>query len=236
MGVIVPAIIPTSKHDLEEKLRRLSGVTDFVQIDVVDGKFAGPASWPYGGHESELSSMENLPQWGEFKFDIDLMVEHPDQVSGLWIDQGASRVTIHAESTRYLAKTMEELESRYGHDQGFAPELLSFGLAVGTTTDISLIEPYLHFVEYVQFMGIRRIGKQGEPFDVSVVDRIRALRKKHPELTVQVDGGVNRATAPALLEAGVDRLIVGSALWLAPDLKAEYDFLMSLTEQYGLYE
>lgn len=236
MGVIVPAILPTSKRDLEEKLGRVALLTDAVQIDFVDGKFASPATWPYAGHEGGLGDIKSLPHLGELTFDIDLMVEKPEEVSGSWIDAGASRITIHAESTRFLAKMMADLEGKYGHDKGFAPELLSFGLAVGTTTDLLLIEPYLGFVEYVQFMGIRTIGRQGEPFDASVLDRIRDLRRRHPELTVQVDGGVNRATAPGLLEAGVDRLIVGSALWKAPDLKEEYDYLVSLTERYGLYE
>lgn len=235
MGAIVPAILPTSKHDLEEKLERLSGIADAVQIDVVDGVFANPASWPYASRDQEMN-LDSLPHLGEMTFDMDLMVENPDQASGAWIDAGASRITIHAESTRFLAKTMEELEEKYGHDKGFAPELLSFGLAIGTTTDLALIEPYLDFVDYVQFMGIRTIGRQGEPFDRSVLDRMRTLRRAHPELTVQVDGGVSRATVPALLEAGADRLVVGSALWKAPDLKEEYDYLVSLTEQYGLYE
>ena len=235
MGVIVPAVLPTSRHDLEEKLRLLSGIADAVQIDAVDGHFAKPASWPYvsGGDFAEL---QTLPRLGEFSFEVDLMVEKPEEIAGAWIEKGASRITVHAESTRFLAKTMESLEAEYGHDKGFAPELLSFGLALNATTDPALVAPFLHFVDYVQFMGIRTIGRQGEPFDAAVVERAKAMGRAHEELSIQVDGGVSIATAPALLDAGVDRLVVGSALWRAPDLKAAYDALVALTERYGLYE
>ena len=47
MSAIVPAILPKSLEDLEQKLTVLSGVATSVQIDVVDGKFVSPASWPY---------------------------------------------------------------------------------------------------------------------------------------------------------------------------------------------
>lgn len=236
MGVIVPAILPTSKRDLEERLVRLGGIADEVQIDIVDGKFAAPATWPYTEGESGIKEGDTIPHLADFRIEIDFMGTDPDVHAGSWIDAGASRVVIHAESTRFLARTMEELEHRFGHDQGFAPEMLSFGLALNPSSDVALIEPYLQFVEYVQFMGIRTIGRQGEPFDASVVDKVRALKRKHPELKVQVDGGVNRASAPALLEAGADRLIVGSALWKADDLAEEYRALNALTQVYGLYE
>jgi ribulose-phosphate 3-epimerase len=122
-----------------------------------------------------------------------------------------------------------------GHDKDFMPGLLSLGIAIGAENDVSFIEPYLDQVEYVQFMGIRTIGHQGEPFDPSVIPRIRAFRKKHPEMEVTVDGGVTLQNAASLLDAGVSRLVVGSALWKAPDIAARYREFDALTEQYGIY-
>lgn len=236
MGVIVPAILPASRRDLEERLARLVGIADSVQIDIVDGRFASPATWPYTEGESGLREGEMIPRIADFRIEIDFMSADPDVHAGAWIDAGASRMVIHAESTRFLARTIEDLEHRFGHDQGFAPEMLSFGLALNPMSDVALIEPYLQHVEYVQFMGIRTIGRQGQPFDPSIVEKVRQMKRRHPEVSVQVDGGVSRATAPALLDAGADRLIVGSALWKAEDIAEEYRALVSLTEQYGLYE
>ncbi len=240
MSVIVPAILPSSREDLDNKLARFSELADNVQIDVIDGRFATPASWPYTGGSEELARLANaggnLPYWGKMKFEIDLMVRHPEEVTGSCITLGASRITIHAESTTYLPRIITDFDTRYGHDPAFSTGLISFGLAIGLSTDMNLIEPYIPHADYVQFMGIGRIGKQGEPFDTRVIERVKAFRKRHPDTQIQVDGGISKLTAPALLSAGVERLIVGSDLLYAPDMKKEFNALQELTEEYGLYE
>jgi ribulose-phosphate 3-epimerase len=240
MSAIVPAILPTSLEDLSDKLAKLSGHTDRVQIDIVDGHFAAPATWPYtaDGHafNTEVAAGGLLPNVGEFQFEIDVMVRDPEIVSGIWIDAGASTLTLHVESTRYLAKAVNDLRTIYGHDKGFAPNLLSVGLALNIDTDTNILEPYIDQIDYVQFMGIARIGHQGEPFDPRVLRKIKAFRTKHPEMLIQVDGGVSLNTAPELLSVGVSRLVVGSDLWKAPDLDAELLKFKELLEQYGLYQ
>ncbi|MEK7511385.1 MAG: hypothetical protein AAB582_04060 [Patescibacteria group bacterium] len=236
MGAIIPAILPTSREDLENKLGRLHGLARAVQIDIVDGRYASPASWPYTEHDEVKTSVEFLPYLGQFQFEFDLMVEHSGLVAGGWIDHGVNRITLHAESTRDLPAVIEKLQVTYGHDKGFAPDLLSFGLAIGVETDLALIEPYLDRADYVQFMGIRTIGRQGEPFDNRIVRKIVAFRKAHPDTPVQVDGGVNLVTAPVLLDAGVSRLVIGSGLWKAPDLKEELRKYQQLAEEHGIYE
>jgi ribulose-phosphate 3-epimerase len=240
MGAIVPAILPQSRQDLEDKLSKLAGLADSVQIDVVDGRFASPACWPYSGGSKELARMaagdEMLPHYGEMKFDIDLMAENPEQVTGSWVSLGASRMTIHAEATTALGKLVAGFQSRYGHEKGFIPDLISLGLAIGADTPLGLIEPFAGQIDYVQLMGIRRIGVQGQPFDDRAVKRVRDLKRKYPKLAVQVDGGVSKTTAPALLSAGADRLIVGSALWTAPNLADEIAAFNDLAQRYGTYE
>jgi len=237
MAVIVPAILPRSHDDLVDKLLRLEGIASEVQIDIVDGKFATPASWPFlhAGESAHTSSDDPLPFLGLMRFEMDIMTEAPDTQVGRWIQAGAGRITIHAESTQGLAKLLETFRTQYGHDASFAPGLLSVGLAINLATDTSLIEPFLSQCDYVQFMGIREIGKQGEPFDKAVLLKIAAFRRKHPDMPIQVDGGVSLSTASALLSAGVSRLIVGSALWKAQDLKSAYGQFQDLTTRYGLY-
>jgi ribulose-phosphate 3-epimerase len=114
--------------------------------------------------------------------------------------------------------------------------LISLGLAIGAATDPTFVEPFVNDIDYVQFMGIATIGKQGQPFDPRVVDRIRTFKKKHPDIPIQVDGGVTLETAPALLDAGADRLIVGHALRDAPDIRKALAAFNDLTEKYGLYK
>ena len=59
MTLIVPAVIPVSQEDLEEKLGKLAAIPEIteVQIDVVDGRYASPASWPYQGDRAAPSRL-----------------------------------------------------------------------------------------------------------------------------------------------------------------------------------
>ncbi len=239
MDVIVPAVLPASYRELEEKLGRYAGLTKTIQIDVIDGVFAAPASWPYADGKDELSRLSSggrtLPFLDEFRFDIDLMVQDPEAVIGSWIALGASRITVHIESTNYPGKIVDDFKKKYGHDRDFAPDLLSFGFAINVETNTAVLEPYIGDIDYVQFMGVKKIGRQGESFDKSVTEHITAFHKKHPDIEIQVDGGVSNETAPALLSAGVKRLVVGSALLYAPNMRKELEYLKDLTGKYGRY-
>lgn len=238
-AVIIPAILPASRQDLENKLLALQGVAKNVQVDIVDGEFVSPASWPYLGNDAAAAEREDVAGTMEYigglHLEMDLMVAQPETELNRWINAGANRVVVHAESTHRLPKLIDDFKTTYGHDKDFAPGLLSLGLGINISTEIALIEPFLNRCDYVQFMGIAHIGKQGEPFDRSVLAKIGAFRKKYPSMPIQVDGGVSLETAPGLLSAGVSRLIVGSALWKAPNLAVAYKQFLDLTTRYGTY-
>jgi ribulose-phosphate 3-epimerase len=233
MNTIIPAILPQSRADLDQSLARLVSMDRIqtVQIDIVDGIFATPKTWPY------TSTVPwELPLTERFRYDIDLMVVDPDTAIDHFVALGAARITLHAESTPSLLHTLATFHTRYGHATGFTPDLLSLGLAISMNTPLSLIEPYLDHVDYVQLMGIARIGHQGEAFDARVLPKLRALRSKHRSLVIQIDGGVTEKSAPLLLAAGASRLVVGSALERAPDISKAFEAFETLCGQYGLYE
>lgn len=236
MGVIIPAVLVPSRKALDDTLSRLKGLVDVVQVDIVDGRFVGPPTWPYSEAEELgiLRGASQFPHLGEFKFEVDLMVENPEDQIGPWIDAGVERILVHIESVRNMERVVETMKG-YGHEKGFAPDLLSLGIAINIDTDTAAIEPYLDDADYVQFMGIKTIGKQGQPFDERVLRKIEAFRKAHPGMPVQVDGAVSEKTAPALLAAGVDRLCIGSALLKAPDIEAALHRFEGLAEEYGRY-
>lgn len=235
MSAIIPAILPSSREDLTEKLVRLQGVVDEVQIDIVDGTAGGHAAWPYSHGTSGIEETVLVPYLGQLRFEADLMVENPAQDIERWIAAGATRITVHAETTPNLPQLVRDIKTRYGHDKSFAPGLLSFGLAINVGTDISLIEPYLHECDYVQFMGIAHIGKQGEPFEPRVLSKIATFHSAYPDVLIQIDGGVSLETAPQLLQAGASRLVVGSALWKDPNVRGTVDEFRAMFEEYGLY-
>ncbi len=216
MGVIIPAVLPKSRRELDETLARLARVpgAPTIQIDVVDGHFASPASWPYSEGREEP---EAVPALLESCFDADLMVAEPERVADTWLAAGAARLTLHLETLADPGGTLARLKERHGHDKSLSPCSFELGLAVSIETDLRELEPHLPHIDYVQLMGIATIGRQGEPFDPRTLARVRALRAAHPKLTIQIDGGVTRESAPDLLAAGADRLVVGHAIARAPD-------------------
>ena len=105
--------------------------------------------------------------------------------------------------------------------------MCELGLALNIQTPNDEIEPWLSRFNFVQFMGIETIGYQGEPFSLKVIPKIQDLRKKHSEVIISVDGGVNFLSAPLLVKAGANRLVAGSAIWESDDVKGTIEKLKS---------
>lgn len=214
MSFVVPAILPSSKRELLEKLEAFSQIPSVnrIQIDVVDGRFASPASWSYSAPQEFLKMVkdgEMLPHLHRIEYEMDLMCIDAEQEIESWLALGASRLTFHVESIINLQKFLTSVRKRYG--AGFA-SLISFGIAINVASDMSLIEQCLGEIDYVQFMGISKIGRQGQPFDQRTFKKILAFHSRHPEIPLQVDGGVTLDIAEKLMMFGASNLIVGSAL------------------------
>lgn len=239
MSLVIPAVLPSKRKELEEKLALLTRIPSIsrVQIDVVDGKFATPASWPYTA-PAELQQMVTnghmLPQLNRIEYEIDLMCLDAERMAEPWLALGATRLTFHAESITDLPRFLASARNRYGAGADFASGLISFGLALNIASDLALIEPCLGEIEYVQFMGIARIGRQGQPFDRRVFEKVRVFHNRHPELPVQVDGGVSLERAKELVALGVSNLVIGSALLRASDPAAEVAAFEALQGSFGV--
>ncbi len=245
MTLVVPAVLPTSREDLEKKLASFAQIkaVSRVQIDVVDGRFASPPSWPYSvkasqdtpyfakATQSELEVMvkngEMLPYLDRITYEIDLMCTDAEHATEAWLALGATRLTFHAESTTDLGRLLSFASKRYG-------DLAHLGIALNLASDLALTEPYLGTVSYVQFMGIARIGRQGQPLDERVFEKIRVFRERHPDIPVQVDGGVSLLNAKKLIALGVSNLVVGSALSRARDTAAVLARFEELQSPYGV--
>ena len=83
-------------------------------------------------------------------------------------------------------------------------------------------------------MGIARIGRQGQPFDRRVFEKIKTFHAKHPEIVLQVDGGVSLENTHRLLAFGVSDLVVGSALLKAHDIADAFALFEALQTSYGV--
>ena len=211
---------------------------------MVDGKFATPASWPYfakatqGTPYPELEAMvkegEMLPALDRISYEIDLMCLDAVAATEAWLALGATRLTFHAESTTDLPRLLASARKRYGAGGGFASGLVSFGLAINVASDLALIETCIPEIEYVQCMGIAKIGRQGQPFDRRVLEKIRVFHSRHPEVALQVDGGVSLDSAKKLIALGVSHLVVGSGILRATNPAAAFAAFEALQMPYGV--
>lgn len=212
MAEIIPAILPTSYADLEDHVDRVAGLAPVIQIDVTDGHFVPSKTWPYNGVSREVfddltEEKIGLPHWDEIDYEIDLMVSDPEKEAEKWLHAGAGRIILHVESSKDLKPIIEKLKG-----------VIGIGIAIDTISTLDFIFPYIHDIDVVQFMGIKKVGFQGEPFDDTVLARISRLREAYPDVTISVDGGVNLDNAQTILKAGADRLVVGSAIWKSENL------------------
>jgi len=207
---IIPAVMPNTLKELEEYASKIRGLVQTIQIDVMDGVFVPPENWPYSekaSFDEILHGDRTLPFCDEIKYEIDLMIKNPEYEIGKWLKAGVSRVVIHIESTKNMAQVLESVNSR-----------ADIGIALNTTTPNEVVYSFLDRIQFIQCMGIARIGYQGEPFDERVIPKIKDFKEKYPHVIIQVDGAVNQETAPKLVEAGATRLVAGSAIWKSDDI------------------
>ena len=234
---IIPAILPKSYEDLKNKISLVKGLVSTVQIDICDGNFVKTVSWPYFAKASQgepfeldqyaqniLNEREGMPFWEEIDYELDLMVQNAHENFDLFLKLGAKRIIFHLKAEGNLLEFKEFLE---GIDL-YIRDNTQIGVAINITTPIRQLAGLISNVDFVQCMGIEKIGYQGEPFDERVIDQIKSLRKEYPELIISIDGGVNFNTAPKLIEAGVNRLVVGSTIFKSINIDKTIEELENL--------
>jgi len=210
---IIPTVMPEDYDDLVEKIGFVYHHVDSVQIDVMDGKFVSSISWPYSDNshfENMMKQDEGLPHWEDLDFSVDLMVSNPQEEVQKWIDVGVAEVIIHIESLNGDVEFVRELKER---------DVVSICLAIGVDTPNEELEKYEGLYDSVQFMGIKKIGYQGEQFADEVLEKISDFRLQYPDIPVMIDGAVNEETIKSLVEAGATLLAVGSAIFKNSDAK-----------------
>ena len=154
-----------------------------------------------------MNQDEGLPHWEKVDFEIDLMVSNQIEEAKKWISVGVMRVICHVEALK-----PEEKDQFINLKKEFGVEL---SLALVPETPNSVLDEYLDVLDSVQFMGINKIGFQGQEFEPKVLEKIAELHAKKPDLPISVDGGVSFKTAKNLVNAGATRLASGSTIFKA---------------------
>jgi ribulose-phosphate 3-epimerase len=179
------------------------GGADLIHVDVMDGHFVpnitmGPLV------VQAVRRVTRLP------IDVHLMIADPDRYFQAFIDAGASMVSVHAEVLPHLHRTLSAIR------QGGAKA----GVVLNPSTPIAAIEEVAGDVDFVLVMSVNP-GFGGQTFIARSLDKIRRLRRVLDEAgnpaPIEVDGGIDLSTAPAVVEAGATILVAGQAIFGTDD-------------------
>lgn len=219
---VVPSLPALTFQELKAKLGTVRGLVSTFQIDIADGLFVPSRSWPMNQNDKAqfkriVKGQETFPYHDEFEFEVHFMAHDPEKLLPDWMKIGISRALFHVEARHDFST----LRARAGDE-------VELGVSLKIGTPLSIIDQYIEHIGVIQLMGIAEIGIQGQPFDSRVLDSIREAKKRYPDVIIEVDGSVNRETAPSLVAAGATRLAPGSYVFNAHNPKEAINALTSL--------
>lgn len=197
---IAPSILSADFGRLADDIARcVDGGADWIHVDVMDGAFVPNISLGPVVVEAARRATR-LP------LDVHLMIEAPDRYLGAFADAGADVLTVHVEACPHLHRTLQtikELGKRAG-------------VALNPGTPAAHLSEVLAEVDLVLAMTVNP-GFSGQRFISSVVPKVRQIREWLDErglaAELEVDGGIDAATAPLAVAAGATVLVAASAVF-----------------------
>lgn len=207
---IIPALIPNSVANMSHFLTQLGSVPE-VHIDVVDGIFVPYKSWPYLEAAEVFNVSEVHRLFKAYTLEVDLMVTKPIIAAKQWIEAGADMLVFHIETVS--AEALQAFSEEYN---------VTIGVSAVNDTLYEDLKPYLKIADYVQVMGIDKIGAQGQPLDDRGLSRVQLIRNDFPRLPISFDGSVNSSTLHTLASLKLERYIMGSAITKAANPRLAY--------------
>jgi len=201
---IAPSILGADFGRLAEEVARVEhGGASYLHIDVMDGHFVpnitiGPPV------------IAALRPRTRLVLDVHLMITAPERYITDFVNAGADILTVHVEASSHLHRTLTAVR-----DSG-----VKAGVALNPATPPQVVEYVLDLADLILVMSVNP-GFGGQQFIPAVLPKIAYFRKildqKGLKAEIEVDGGINRETASAVVEAGADVLVAGSAVFLSGD-------------------
>ncbi len=204
MVEIAPSILSADFTRLGEQIAAIEHAgAAYVHVDVMDGHFVPNLTvGPF--------IVESVRRATQLPIDAHLMIENPDNFIGAFAAAGANLISVHPEATYHLHRTIS-----YIHQAGCRA-----GVVLNPATPLAMIEEVVNDVDYVLVMSVNP-GFGGQKFIPSTFEKLRRLRTliqtSGSRARIEIDGGIGIENAAAVVAAGAEILVAGSAVFGKPD-------------------
>ena len=197
---VAPSILSADFAHLADEIAAVEAAgADLLHVDVMDGHFVpnltiGPPI------------VESLRKVTALPLDVHLMVTNPDAVIADFAQAGANYLTVHTETCPHLHRTVQCIKE---HE-------VKAGVTLNPSTSLNTIEEIVTDVDLVLIMSVNP-GFGGQTFIPACLDKIRRARRlldrTGSRALLEVDGGIKVENAAAVLKAGANVLVAGSAIF-----------------------
>ncbi|MFA6608738.1 MAG: hypothetical protein WCT07_02405 [Candidatus Paceibacterota bacterium] len=211
---IIPAILPHSFEEITEKISSIEKFVSEVQIDICDGVFGREKTWLPDGSEM-------LPSG--FLYEFDVMMNDWKTYIPRCVAIGAKSIIAHVDM--FSENDITELVGMV------SPNSIALGISVSNDKNIDFHADMIRKAKdlyphtFIQVMGIKKIGEQGQFFDETVPERIKELKQRFGEILIQVDGSIKPETIRLVVDAGASNVVVGSYIFGRNDVAAALETL-----------